>query len=177
MALNLTQKQDVVAEVAKVAASAHSLVAAEYAGTTVEQMTAMRKKARESGVFLKVVKNTLATRAVEGTDYECVKDALVGPLLYAFSEEDPGAAGRLIKEFAKGNDKLQAKVVSMGGKLYPASHLDVIASLPTRDQALAMLARVLAEPASMFARAIRAVADQQGGGETAAPAEAQAEPA
>ncbi len=106
-----------------------------------------------------------------------MKDALTGPLLYAFSQEDPGAAGRLIKEFAKGNDKLQAKVVSMGGKLYPASHLDVIASLPTRDQALAMLARVLAEPASMFARAIRAVADQQGGGEAAPTEEAQAEPA
>jgi len=177
MALNLSQKQVVVAELAEVAGKAHSLVAAEYAGTTVSQMTAMRKKARESGVFLKVVKNTLASRAVEGTDYECVKDALTGPLLYAFSQEDPGAAGRLIKEFAKGNDKLQAKVVSMGGKLYPASHLDVIASLPTRDQALAMLARVLAEPASMFARAIRAVADQQGDGEAAAPAEAQAEPA
>ena len=104
-------------------------------------------------MFLKVVKNTLASRAVDGTEYECVKDALDGPLLYAFSKEDPGAAGRLIKEFAKGNDKLQAKVVSMGGKLYPASHVDVIASLPTREQALAMLARVLAEPASMFARA------------------------
>ena len=177
MALNLSQKQVVVAELAEVAAKAHSLVAAEYAGTSVGQMTAMRKKARETGVFLKVVKNTLASRAVEGTDYECVKDALVGPLLYAFSQEDPGAAGRLIKEFAKGNDKLQAKVVSIGGKLYPASHLEVIASLPTREQALAMLARVLAEPASMFARAIRAVADQQGGGEAAAPAEAQAEPA
>ena len=174
MALNLSQKQVVVAELAEVAGKAHSLVAAEYAGTTVSQMTAMRKKARESGVFLKVVKNTLASRAVEGTDYECVKDALTGPLLYAFSHEDPGAAGRLIKEFAKGNDKLQAKVVSLGGKLYPGSHLDVIASLPTREQALAMLARVLAEPASMFARAIRAVADQQGGGD-AAPAEAQVE--
>ena len=140
MALNLSQKQVVVAELAEVAAKAHSLVAAQYAGTTVSQMTAMRKKARESGVFLKVVKNTLASRAVEGTDYECVKDALVGPLLYAFSQEDPGAAGRLIKEFAKGNDKLQAKVVSIGGKLYAGSHVDVLASLPTRDQALAMLA-------------------------------------
>ena len=110
-----------------------------------------------------------------GTEYECVKDALTGPLLYAFSQEDPGAAGRLIKEFAKGNDKLQAKVVSMGGKLYPGSHLDVIASLPTRDQALAMLARVLAEPATMFARAVKAVADKQGGGEVAV--ETQAEPA
>jgi len=172
MALNLSQKQEVVAELAEVAAKAHSLIAAEYAGTTVSQMTAMRKKARESGVFLKVVKNTLASRAVAGTEYECVKDALVGPLLYAFSQEDPGAAGRLIKEFAKGNDKLQAKVVSMGGKLYPASHVDVIASLPTREQALAMLmgvmlapitklVRTLAEPAAKTARAVAAVRDQK----------------
>jgi large subunit ribosomal protein L10 len=173
MALNLSQKQEVVAEVAGVAATAHSLVAAEYAGTTVEQMTAMRKKARETGVYLKVVKNTLAARAVEGTDFAVAKDQMVGPLLYAFSLEEPGAAGRLIKEFAKGNDKLQPKVVSVGGQLYPASHVEVLASLPTRDQALAMLARVLAEPASMFARAVKAVADKQGGGE--APAEAAAE--
>ncbi len=176
MALNLSQKKEVVAELADVAATAHSLIAAEYAGTTVEQMTAMRKKARESGVFLKVVKNTLATRAVAGTEFECVKDVLVGPLLYAFSTEEPGAAGRLIKEFAKGNDKLQPKVVAMGGQLYPASHVEVLASLPTREQALAMLARVLAEPAAMFARAIKAVADQQGGGEEA-PADAVAETA
>ena len=176
MALNLSQKKEVVAELADVAATAHSLIAAEYAGTTVEQMTAMRKKARESGVFLKVVKNTLATRAVAGTEFECVKDVLVGPLLYAFSTEEPGAAGRLIKEFAKGNDKLQPKVVAMGGQLYPASHVEVLASLPTREQALAMLARVLAEPAAMFARAIKAVADQQGGGEEA-PADAAAETA
>ncbi|NEK55706.1 50S ribosomal protein L10, partial [Rhizobium leguminosarum] len=89
MALNLSQKQEVVAELAEVAAKAHSLVAAEYAGTTVSQMTAMRKKARESGVFLKVVKNTLAARAVAGTEFEVVQDALVGPLLYAFSLEEP----------------------------------------------------------------------------------------
>ena len=170
MALNQSQKQEVVAEVAAVAAKAHSLIAAEYAGTTVSQMTAMRKKARESGVFLKVVKNTLASRAVAGTEFECVKDALTGPLLYAFSQEDPGAAGRLIKEFAKGNDKLQAKVVSIGGKLYPATHMEVLASLPTREQALAMLARALSEPAAMFARAVKAVADKQGGGEAAAEA-------
>ena len=173
MALNLSQKQEVVAELADVAAKAHSLVAAEYAGTSVSQMTAMRKKARETGVYLKVVKNTLAVRAVAGTEFEVVQDKLVGPLLYAFSTEEPGAAGRLIKEFAKGNDKLQPKVVSVGGQLYPASHVEVLASLPTRDQALAMLARVLAEPASMFARAVKAVADKQGGGE--APAEAAAE--
>ena len=173
MALNLSQKQEVVAELAEVAGKAHSLVAAEYAGITVGQMTAMRKKARESGVYLRVVKNTLAARAVAGTEFECVKDALVGPLLYAFSTEEPGAAGRLIKEFAKGNDKLQAKVVSMGGKLMPGSDLEKLASLPTREQALAMLARVLAEPASMVARAIKAVADKQGGGEIAAEAPAE----
>jgi large subunit ribosomal protein L10 len=177
MALNLSQKQEVVAELAEVAAKAHSLVAVEYAGTTVEQMTAMRKKARESGVFLKVVKNTLASRAVVGTDFEVVKDVLTGPLLYAFSTEEPGAAGRLIKEFAKGNDKLKARVVSVEGKLLPAEHVEVLASLPTREQALAMLARVLAEPASMFARVIKAVADQQGGGEVAAEAPAEVEPA
>ncbi|MBE1163024.1 50S ribosomal protein L10 [Dyella acidiphila] len=170
MALNLSQKQEVVAELAEIAAKAHSLVAAEYAGTTVEQMTAMRKKARESGVFLKVVKNTLAARAMAGTEFEVVKDALTGPLLYAFSTEEPGAAGRLIKEFAKSNEKLKAKVVSVEGRLLPATHVEVLASLPTREQALAMLARVLAEPASMFARAVKAVADKQGGGE-AAPAE------
>ena len=177
MALNLSQKQEVVAELAEVAAKAHSLVAAEYAGTTVEQMTAMRKKARETGVFLKVVKNTLASRAVAGTEFEVVKDALTGPLLYAFSTEEPGAAGRLIKEFAKSNEKLKAKVVSVEGKLLPAAHVDVLASLPTREQALAMLARVLAEPATMFARVVKAVADKQGGGEVAAEAPAEAEPA
>lgn len=182
MALNLSQKQEVVAELADVAAKAHSLIAAEYAGITVGQMTSMRKKARENGVFLKVVKNTLASRAVEGTEYECVRDSLVGPLVYAFSTEEPGAAGRLIKEFAKGNDKLQPKLVVVGGQVYPASHVDVLASLPTREQALAMLARVLAEPASMFARAIKAVGDKLGGGDAAveasaadAPAEAPAE--
>jgi len=97
MALNLSQKQEVVAELSGVAGSAHSLIAAEYAGTTVEQLTAMRKKARETGVYLRVVKNTLASRAVSGTEFECVQDSLVGPLLYAFSTEEPGAAGRLIK--------------------------------------------------------------------------------
>ncbi len=176
MALNLSQKQEVVAELADVAAKAHSLVAAEYAGITVSQMTAMRKKARETGVYLRVVKNTLASRAVAGTEYEVVQEKLVGPLLYAFSTEEPGAAGRLIKEFAKGNDKLQAKVVAVGGQLYPASHVEVLASLPTLHQALAMLARVLTEPVTMFARAVKAVGDQQGGGESAPEAAPDAAP-
>ena len=172
MALNLAQKQEVVAELAEVAAKAHSLVAAEYAGLTVEQLTSMRKKARAEGVYLKVAKNTLVSRAVENTDYAIVQDELTGPLLYAFSKEDPGAAGRLIKEFAKANDKLKPRIVSMGGQMYPGSHVEVLASLPTRDEALSMLlsvmvqpatmlVRVLAEPASQVARAVNAVGQQK----------------
>ncbi len=172
MALNLEQKKEVVAELANVAAKAHSLVAAEYAGLTVGQLTELRAKARQSGVYLKVAKNTLVSRAVQGTDFECVKDALVGPMLYAFSQEDPGAAGRLIKDFAKANERLKAKLVAIGGQMYPASHVDRLASLPTRDQALAMLlgvmkapiekfVRTLIEPAAMVTRAVAAVRDQK----------------
>ena len=172
MALNLAQKKEVVAELANVAGKAVSLVVADYAGLTVEQLTELRKKARESGVFLKVAKNTLVRRAVDGTEYECTKEQLVGPMLYAFSTEDPGAAGRLVKDFAKTNDKLKAKIVAIGGKAYPATHVDVLASLPTRDQALSMLlsvmvqpatqlVRVLAEPASQLARGLGQVGEQK----------------
>src|SRR5690554_238302 len=172
MALNLNQKKEVVAELAEVASRAHSLVAAEYVGLTVEQLTNMRKKARAEGVYLKVAKNTLVSRAVEDTDYAIVKDELTGPLLYAFSKEDPGAAGRLIKEFAKANDKLKPRLVAIGGQKYPGSHVEVLASLPTRDEALSMLlsvmvqpatmlVRVLAEPASQVARVTNAVGQQK----------------
>jgi large subunit ribosomal protein L10 len=172
MALNLEQKKEVVAELAEVASSALSLVAAQYSGMTVAQLTALRAKARQEGVYLRVAKNTLVRRALQGTNYECVVDALTGPLLYAFSKDDPGAAGRLIKDAAKGNDKLVPKLVSVGGKLYGASELDRLASLPTREQALSMLigclvqpatmlVRVLSEPAASLARAVRAVGDQK----------------
>ncbi|HRQ65783.1 MAG TPA: 50S ribosomal protein L10 [Xanthomonadaceae bacterium] len=172
MPLNLEQKKELVAELANVASRAQSLVAAEYAGTTVEKMTELRVKARQSGVYLKVAKNTLVRRAVVDTDYQCVEDALTGPLLYAFSEEDPGAAARLIKDFAKGNQQIKARLVAMGGQMYPGSDLDKLANLPTRDQAIAMLmgvmqapivklARTLAEPAAMVARAVAAVRDQK----------------
>ena len=160
MALNLNQKKDVVAELAEVAAKAHSLVAAEYAGLTVAQLTEMRKKARQDGVFLKVAKNTLVSRAVEGTDYDVVKDALTGPLLYAFSTDDPGAAGRLMKEFAKTNDKLKPRLVAIGGQQYPGSHVEVLASLPTRDQALSMLLSVMVQPATMLVRLLSEPAAQ-----------------
>jgi len=168
MALNLSQKQVVVAEVAEVAAKAHSLIAAHYAGTTVAQITKMREQARKEGVFLKVVKNTLAERAVKGTEFESAADKFTGPMLFAFSLDEPGAAGRVIKEAAKSNDKLQPQLVVIGGEVFPASHVDVLASLPTRDQALAMLARVLCEPVTMFARAVKAVGEKQEDGAVAA---------
>ncbi len=162
MALNLAQKKEVVAELADVAAKAHSLVAAEYAGLTVAQLTELRKKARESGVFLRVAKNTLVRRAVQGTDYVGAADQLVGPLLYAFSVEDPGAAGRLVKDFAKANDKLKARLVAVGGQIYPGSHVDVLAALPTYEQALAMFASLMAQPATMLARVMAEPASQLG---------------
>lgn len=160
MALNFSQKKEVVAELAEVASKAHSLVAAEYAGLTVDQLTRMRKKAREEGVYLKVAKNTLVSRAVENTDYDVVKDELTGPLLYAFSQEDPGAAGRLIKEFAKESDKLKPRLVALGGQKYPGSHVEVLASLPTRDQALSMLLSVMVQPATMLVRVLAEPASQ-----------------
>jgi large subunit ribosomal protein L10 len=170
MALNLAQKKELVAELAEVAAGAQSLVAADYIGLTVAQLTELRAKARKNGVFLKVAKNTLVRRAVDGTDYQCVADALTGPLLFAFSKDDPGAAGRLIKDFAKGNDKLKPRLVAVGGQMYPASHVEQLASLPTLEQGLGMLAgvmlapvikfvRTLAEPVAQTARVVNAVAE------------------
>lgn len=152
MALTLEQKKAVVEELAVVAKDAHSAVAAEYSGITVTDMTEMRAQARKEGVYLRVAKNTLVKRAVEGTDFECLQSGLVGPLLFAFSQEDPGAAGRLIKDFAKKNDKLVTKLVAVGGELYDSKELDRLASLPTRDQALGMLMGVLKAPIEKFVR-------------------------
>lgn len=172
MALRLEDKKALVAEVAQVAASAHSAVAAEYRGLTVSEMTELRKQARESGVYLRVVKNTLARRAVEGTDFECMQEGLQGPLVLAFSQEDPGAAARVVKAFAKDHEKLVAKLVSVGGEVLPSSDLERLASLPTLDEARAMLlgvmqapasklVRTLAEPAASMARVIAARPEQQ----------------
>lgn len=171
MALRLEDKKALVAEVNAVAKEALSAVAAEYRGLTVEQMTALRKKAREAGVYVRVVKNTLAKRAVEGTDFECLKEALTGPLVLAFSQEDPGAAARIVKDFTKENDKLVAKAVSISGQLYSAAEIERLASLPTLDQARAMLlgvlqapyaklVRTLAEPGAQLARVLNARAQQ-----------------
>ncbi|MBA3582878.1 MAG: 50S ribosomal protein L10 [Gammaproteobacteria bacterium] len=157
MSLNLEQKKAVVAEVAQVAARAHSAVAAEYQGLTVAQVTSLRVKARQSGVYVRVVKNTLARRAVEGTDFECMSDGLVGPLLLAFSEEDPGAAARVVRDFVKDNDKLVVKLVALGGQLYAAKDLARVADLPTRDQAISIFMATLRAPLDKFARTLNAV--------------------
>jgi large subunit ribosomal protein L10 len=157
VALSLADKKQVVSEVATVAQSAHSAVAAEYRGLTVEEMTALRVKAREGGVYLRVVKNTLARRAFEGTEFECMNDQLVGPLVLALSQEDPGSAARVVKDFAKEHDKLVVKVLAVGGEALAASEIDRLASLPTRDQAISMLMAVMRAPLDKFARTINEV--------------------
>ena len=186
MALNLQQKKEVVAELASVTQKALSLVAAEYAGITVEKLTDLRRKARTSGVYIRVVKNSLLERAVEGTEFECVKGKLTGPLIFAFSKEDPGAAGRLIKDFVKTNVKMVPRLVVVGGKAYGAAELERLASLPTRDQALSMflaclvqpatmLVRVMAEPANQLERVIKAVGDTKQAPAAEAEASTEAE--
>jgi large subunit ribosomal protein L10 len=157
VALNLDDKKVIVSELAAVAASAHSAIAAEYRGLSVSQMTELRKQARSSGVYLRVVKNTLARRAVEGTDFECMQQGLIGPLVLAFSEEDPGAAARLMKDFAKANDKLQVKLVSFGGQMLGVADLDRLAKMPTRDEAISLLMAVMKAPLDKFARTLNEV--------------------
>lgn len=172
MPLTRSDKETVVAEVNGVASTALSLVGADYRGLPAEELRDLRKQAHEAGVYMRVVKNTLTRVAVEGTDFECVRDALTGPMLLAFSEEDPGAAARVIKKFAKSNDKLEVTLVSTGGQLLTPGDLGRLADLPTREQALGMLAgvlqapvakfvRTLAEPTAKMVRTVAAVRDQK----------------
>lgn len=161
MALNLASKKAVVSEVSEIAAKAYSAVAAEYRGLAVTEVTELRKTARETGVYLRVIKNTLARRAIVGTEFECMQDKLVGPLLIAFSMEDPGSAARLINEFSKSHDKLVPKVVAIGGKAYDSSELARLASLPTRDQGISMLMSVMKAPVGKLVRTLAAVRDQK----------------
>ncbi|SJM96444.1 50S ribosomal protein L10 [Crenothrix polyspora] len=160
MALNLDSKKVVVEEVAGYAAKAHSAVAAEYRGLSVTELTELRKIARSTGVYVRVVKNTLARRAVVGTEFECMQEAMVGPLLLAFSMDDPGSAARLISNFAKTHDKLVTKIVAIGGQSYGATELARLASLPTRDQGIAMLMSVMKAPTEKLARTLAALRDQ-----------------
>lgn len=154
MALRLDDKKAIVTEVAAVAAKAHSVIAAEYRGLTVIELTKLRKSARESGVYIRVVKNSLARRAVEGTDFACIQDGLVGPLMLAFSMEDPGSAARLISEFSEENAKLKTKLVSIGGQLFSASELDRLSKLPTYEQSISMLMSVMKAPINKFVQTL-----------------------
>ncbi|MAR91962.1 MAG: 50S ribosomal protein L10 [Pseudomonadota bacterium] len=157
MALNLEGKKAIVAEVNEVAAGALSAVIADYRGLSVAQMTELRKQARDQGVYLKVVRNTLAKLAVKDTEFECLTETLVGPTILALSLEDPGAAARMIKDYAKENDKLEVKALAVGGVMYGAAEIDRLAKLPTREQALGMLAGVLQAPVTKFARTLNDV--------------------
>ncbi|MHB1947151.1 MAG: 50S ribosomal protein L10 [Gammaproteobacteria bacterium] len=172
MPLRIEDKKAIVAEVAQVAKQSTSVVAAQYSGLTVKQLTELRKNARNSGVYMRVIRNTLARRAFEGTQFACMDTALVGPLVLAFSKDDPGAAARLMKDFAKKFEKLVVKALSVDGALLPASDLNKLASLPTREEAIAQLmsvmnapitkfVRTLAEPHSMLVRTFGAIRDKK----------------
>ena len=172
MALRLEDKKALVKEVNAVAGESVTAVAAEYRGLSVSEMTELRSQARNAGVYLRVVKNTLARRAVEGTDFECMQETLKGPILLAFAKEDPGAAARVIKDFAKEHEALQPVSLSAGGQLMPGSDISKLADLPTLDQARAMLlgvmvapmsklVRTIAEPSAMFARTLSARGTQE----------------
>lgn len=152
MVLKLEDKKIIVEEIASVASKAVSAAVADYRGLTVDEMTKLRAKARENGVYLRVVRNTLAKRAVEDTEFACMKDVLGGPVFLAFSEEDPGAVARLLKDAAKDYEKLDVCALALGGKLLGAKDLDAVAKLPTRDQAIATLMSVLNAPVTKLAR-------------------------
>ncbi len=157
MPLNLDDKKAIVAEVNETAAQALSLVVADARGVDVNDMNALRTKARAENVQLRVIRNTLAKRAFAETDYACVEDVLVGPSLFAFSMEDPGAAARLFKDFAKGNDSFEVKALSVSGQLLGKDQIDVLANLPTLEQALGMLASVTLAPVTKLVRTLNEV--------------------
>jgi large subunit ribosomal protein L10 len=157
VAIGLEDKKAIVAEVNETAAGALSLVIADSRGVTVDGMTALRQIARENQVTLRVVRNTLAKRALAGTDYECVNDALAGPSLFGFSMEDPGAAARIFKDFAKDNKVFEIKALAVSGQLLGADQLDVLAKLPTRDQALSILMSVMKAPATKLVQTMNEV--------------------
>ena len=172
MAINIEDKKQIVSEVNKAASSALSAVLADYRGVDVADMTALRKNARENKVYLRVVRNTLLKRAIAETELECIQEVLSGPTILALSDEDPGAPARVMKDFAEENDEFEIKALSVGGKLLEASQIDVLAKLPTLDQARSVLMSVMLAPVTKLAllmnevpskvtRAVAAVRDQK----------------
>ena len=172
MAINIEDKKQIVSEVNKAASSALSAVLADYRGVDVADMTALRKNARENKVYLRVVRNTLLKRAIAETELECIQEVLSGPTILALSNEDPGAPARVMKDFSEENDEFEIKALSVGGKLLEASQIDVLAKLPTLDQARSVLMSVMLAPVTKLAllmnevpskvtRAVAAVRDQK----------------
>ena len=170
MSLNRNEKAAVVADVSAQAARSQSLALAEYRGLTVEHLNVLRRQARDKGVYLHVLKNSLARRAVAGTPFEVAQGAMVGPLIYGFSE-DAVAAAKVISDFAKGNDKLIVKGGAYAGKALSADGIKALAAIPTKEVLLAQLLGLMQSPISRFARVLAAVAEQKAG---PAPAEAEA---
>ena len=157
MPLGLEDKKRIVAEVNEAAGSALSAVLADYRGVTVEEMTALRRNARENKVYLRVVRNSLLKRAVENTEFECIQEALTGPTILAFSREDPGSAARVLKDFAGENDHFEIKALAIGGRLLQPGDIDVLARMPSLDQARAMLMTVMLAPVTRLARTVQEV--------------------
>ena len=172
MPLYLKEKQEIVADVAEIANSALSVVAVDYRGLSSPNLTELRAKARELNVNLRIVRNTLAKRAVKGTIHECLDTVLTGPIMLAFAIDEPGVNARLIRDFVKDNDNLEVKALSISGKLLDGSKLDTIANLPTKDEAIARLmscmqapiakfVRTFAEPKAKLVRTIVAIRDKK----------------
>lgn len=154
MALMLNDKKAIVADVANVAQQSISGLVADYRGLTVEQITKLRKTARDNGVYLKVVRNTLAKRALNDTGFACLHEVLVGPTMLAFSKEEPSAPARLFKDFVKMHDALSVKALAISGRLLGAEQIDYVAKLPTRNEAIATLMSVMKAPITKFVRTL-----------------------
>ena len=157
MTLNLEAKQMIVSDVTAVVKNAQSAIAAYYQGFNVEEMTEMHRLARQHGVYLRVVKNTLARRAMENTDFECMREGLSGPLVLAFSKDDPASAAKLFKEFSDGHREVEIKMIAMGGKLLDASAFEKLASLPSYEVAVSMLLGVMQAPMAKFLGTLKEV--------------------
>nr|WP_194365752.1 50S ribosomal protein L10 [Thiospirillum jenense] len=157
VALNYAQKELVVAEVAEVAKTAYSAIGAEYRGLTVEQLTKLRVEARKAGVYVRVVKNTLARRALENTDFACMQAGLRGPLLLAFGRNDPGSVARVAEAFAKEHDKFQVKLIAVSGQLLDPSQLSMLAKMPTYEEAISQLLSVMKAPVQKLAATLNEV--------------------
>lgn len=157
MALTFAQKERIVAEVAEVAKQAHSALGAEYRGLSVAQMTKLRDEARKAGVYVRVVKNTLARRALVDTDFACMQERLTGPLVLAFGQEDPGSVARVAEAFAKESKQFEVQFLAVSGQLLPASEISRVAKLPTRDEALSLLMAVMKAPIQKLAGTLNEV--------------------